>query len=52
MCGERGEVIECRVDSVDTVERWDDLKTKAVGISGRCGYTKITSRARVVLGRN
>ena len=52
MCGERGEVIECRVDSVDTVERWDDLKTKARESAAGARYTKITPRAGVVLDRN
>ena len=40
VCGKWGEVIECRVDSVGTVERWDDLETKAVRISGRCQVHK------------
>ena len=40
------------MDSVDTVERWDNLKNKAVGVNDRKSTQKITPRARVVLGRN
>ena len=51
-CGELEEVIENRVDGVDSVERWNDLRTKAVRIRGRCKVHKNQNWAKVVLGRN